>query len=186
VDERPILKALITRVEEYTRRFLVIDLLEWEAYVKMVPGNHDTLSTWCLGHSLECWFHATPDVMIDNEPRNRKYHQFGQVILMFTHGDKGKRPNYPLVMATEQPQMFGATVHREAHTGHGIGCSRSWAAARSRSAGGAMPEQRRVPCRGRAKPTPSGPVWARSPAWRSSVSSTAKKSSVLPQIPVDT
>jgi hypothetical protein len=32
VDERPILKALITRVEEYTRRFLVIDLLEWEAY----------------------------------------------------------------------------------------------------------------------------------------------------------
>lgn len=87
-------------------------------YVKMVPGNHDTLSTWCLGHSLECWFHATPDVFIDNEPRNRKYHQFGQVMLMFTHGDKGKRPNYPLVMATEQPQMFGSTTHREAHTGH--------------------------------------------------------------------
>ena len=32
MDERPILKALITRVEEHTRRFLVIDLLEWEAY----------------------------------------------------------------------------------------------------------------------------------------------------------
>lgn len=87
-------------------------------HVAMVPGNHDTLSTWHLGHSLECYFHDTPDVTIDNEPRQRKYHQFGKVMLMFTHGDKGKRTDYPLVMATEQPQMFGATVHREAHTGH--------------------------------------------------------------------
>lgn len=86
--------------------------------VILVPGNHDTLSTWHLGDSLACYFHATPDVSIDNEPRTRKYHQFGKVMLMFTHGDKGKRPNYPLVMATEQPKMFGETVHREAHTGH--------------------------------------------------------------------
>lgn len=87
-------------------------------HVLLVPGNHDTLSTWHLGDSLACFFHKTPGVVIDNEPRSRKYHQFGKVMLMFTHGDKGKRPNYPLVMATEQPQMFGATVHREAHTGH--------------------------------------------------------------------
>lgn len=87
-------------------------------HVVMVPGNHDTLTTWHLGDSLACYFHKTPGVVIDNEPRQRKYHQFGKVMLMFTHGDKGKRPNYPLVMATEQPDMWGATVHREAHTGH--------------------------------------------------------------------
>lgn len=87
-------------------------------YVLMVPGNHDTLTTWHLGDSLSCFFHQTSDVVIDNEPRHRKYHQFGKVMLMFTHGDKGKRPNYPLVMATEEPQMFGSTIHREAHTGH--------------------------------------------------------------------
>src|SRR5678815_4639289 len=39
-------------------------------------------------------------------------------MLMFTHGDKGKRPNYPLVMAQEQREMWGNTIHREAHTGH--------------------------------------------------------------------
>lgn len=86
--------------------------------VVMVPGNHDTLSVWHLGDSLECLFHKCPDVTIDNAPTMRKYHQFGKVMLMFTHGDKGKRLDYPLLMATEQPQMFGATVHREAHTGH--------------------------------------------------------------------
>lgn len=86
--------------------------------VVMVPGNHDTQSTFCLGDSLECWYHATPDVTIQNAPTPRKYLQHGKVMLLWTHGDKGKRDNLPLLMATERPEMFGATVHREAHTGH--------------------------------------------------------------------
>lgn len=87
-------------------------------YVPLVPGNHDTLSTWHLGDSLECLYHATPDVHIDNAPTMRKYHQFGKVMLMFTHGDKGKKPDYPLLMATERPKMFGETQYREVHCGH--------------------------------------------------------------------
>lgn len=86
--------------------------------VIMVPGNHDNLSVWHLGDSLECYFHKYDDVKIDNEPKYRKYHQFGKVMLMFTHGDKGDRADYPLLMATEQPKMFGETQFREAHTGH--------------------------------------------------------------------
>jgi hypothetical protein len=85
--------------------------------VPVVPGNHDTLSAWCLGDSLECYFHGAADVTIDNAPNFRKYHQFGKVMLMFTHGNSGKLSEYPLTMAAEQPMMFGATLHREAHTG---------------------------------------------------------------------
>ena len=48
----------------------------------------------------------------------RKYHQYGKCMLMLTHGDKGKREDYPLLMATEQAKMFGETRFREAHTGH--------------------------------------------------------------------
>jgi hypothetical protein len=84
----------------------------------MVPGNHDTLSTFCLGDSLACWYRNTPDVEVLNAPTPRKYYQHGKVMLLWTHGDKGKRENLPLLMATEQPKMFGATIHREAHTGH--------------------------------------------------------------------
>jgi DNA repair exonuclease SbcCD nuclease subunit len=86
--------------------------------VIVCPGNHDTLSAWHLGDSLECYFHKYKDVEIRNEPTPRKYHQFGQVMLMFTHGDKGKKDKYPLLMATEEPEMFGKTKFREVHTGH--------------------------------------------------------------------
>lgn len=87
-------------------------------HVLMVPGNHDTLAVWHLGDSLECYFNRTPGVFVDNAPTQRKYFQHGAVMLMFTHGDKGKFKDYPLLMATEQPKMFGETIHREAHTGH--------------------------------------------------------------------
>ncbi len=97
-----------------------IDRLRKIAPVKVVvvSGNHDTLAAWHLGDSLECWFDGYEDVEIDNRPIMRKYHQYGKCMLMLTHGDKGKREDYPLLMATEQAKMFGETRFREAHTGH--------------------------------------------------------------------
>lgn len=84
----------------------------------VAPGNHDQLSAWHLGDSLECWFHGDPKVTIDNMPTLRKYHRFGNVMLMFTHGNRGKHIDYPLLMATEKPKMWGETKYREAHIGH--------------------------------------------------------------------
>jgi hypothetical protein len=84
----------------------------------IVPGNHDQLSAWQLGDSLECWFHAYKDVVIENMPTLRKYHEFGQVMLMLTHGNRGKTADYPLLMATEKPEMWGRTRYRECHIGH--------------------------------------------------------------------
>jgi predicted phosphodiesterase len=89
-----------------------------KVHVVMVPGNHDKESVWHLGDTLECLYENCPDVTIDNAPRTRKYKEFGKVMLMLTHGDKGKREDYPLTMATEESAMFGRTLYREAHTGH--------------------------------------------------------------------
>lgn len=86
--------------------------------VVMVPGNHDRDSVWHLGDSLACVYDGCKDVVINNAPTQRKYVEFGKVMLMLTHGDKGKRADYPLLMATEQAAMFGRTQFREAHTGH--------------------------------------------------------------------
>lgn len=86
--------------------------------VIMVPGNHDHLSVWHLGDSLECKFSEYDDVEIDNTPKYYKIKKFGQVMLMYTHGNKGKRKDYPLLMATEEPEIFGGTKFREIHTGH--------------------------------------------------------------------
>lgn len=105
-----LVRRMITRAIERLRMLAPVQVL-------MIPGNHDTLAVWHLGDSLECLFHGDPDVMVDNAPTMRKYHQFGKVMLLFTHGNRGKLTDYPLLMATEQPKMFGETIHREAHTG---------------------------------------------------------------------
>ncbi len=104
-------RRMITSAIERLRLLAPVDVV-------VVPGNHDTLSAWHLGDSLECTFMNCPDVTIDNTPLPRKYYQFGKVMLMLTHGNKGKLLDYPVLMAVERPGMFGATIHREAHTGH--------------------------------------------------------------------
>lgn len=83
----------------------------------VIPGNHDTLSSFLLGSALQAWFRNSKNVTIDNEPTHRKYKQHGTCFLMFTHGNAGKLENYPQIMAAEQPALWGRTLYREAHTG---------------------------------------------------------------------
>jgi hypothetical protein len=104
------------------RRLLtdVITELHSSAPVSVVVavGNHDSVSSFTLGEALACWFRNTPTVDIINKPTPRKYMEWGVNMLMWEHGDKGKHANLPLLMATEQPEMFARTKFREAHVGH--------------------------------------------------------------------
>jgi hypothetical protein len=84
----------------------------------VVPGNHDELSAWTIGFALECWYRNNPNITVDNSEPLRKYHEWGKTMQMFTHGDKGNRNDYRLLMATEQRQMFGRAKFCEIHTGH--------------------------------------------------------------------
>jgi len=84
--------------------------------VMVVSGNHDQLAAWHMGDSLESWYRNDEDVTVENDPKYRKYFQFGKVALGFTHGDKGS--DYPMLMATEQPVMWASSKFREIHTGH--------------------------------------------------------------------
>jgi hypothetical protein len=86
--------------------------------VAVIYGNHDKNSVWTLADSLSCYFHGDDRVEIDNQPIYRKYYQWGKCGLMFTHGDLGKRQDFPLLFATEKPELFASTIHREIHTGH--------------------------------------------------------------------
>lgn len=84
----------------------------------IVPGNHDTLSTWHLGDSLECYYHNTKNIEVFNDPSPRKYYTWGDNLIMYCHGDNGKDKDYPLLMATERPALWAAAKHREVHCGH--------------------------------------------------------------------
>lgn len=86
--------------------------------VVVVTGNHSGQSEFTLGDSLECWFSGNPDVHIDNGPAARKYYRFHKVLLGFTHGDKEKLTDLPMIMAQERPEDWALTTVREWHTGH--------------------------------------------------------------------
>lgn len=86
-------------------------------HVPIVPGNHDRLAAFHLGDYLATWYRNCPEVTIDNAPRLRKWWEFGNVMVMFEHGDKGKLKDYGKDMASEKPEMWGRTKWREAHTG---------------------------------------------------------------------
>lgn len=85
--------------------------------VKVVPGNHDTLSAFHLGDAVQMYFRNAHGVVVDNEPRMRKYLAFGKVLLMWTHGNTGKLADYPLLMSREVPEWWGRAKFIECHTG---------------------------------------------------------------------
>jgi hypothetical protein len=86
-------------------------------HVIMVPGNHDPLATFHLGDYLATWYRNCPGVTIDNSVPMRKWWEWGVVMLMLEHGNKGKLPDYDRIMSSEKPEMWGRTKWREAHTG---------------------------------------------------------------------
>jgi len=85
--------------------------------VVMVQGNHDFERNFYLGCTLAAWFRNNKNVTVDNEFKPFKFIQHGQCMIMYEHGEL-KPADYPIIMATEQPQMFSETKFRETHTGH--------------------------------------------------------------------
>lgn len=106
----------------YARQVAVqaIDYLSLFAPVKVVivPGNHDEESSFNLGETLSAWYRLSKDVRIDNGQSPRKYHEYGNCMIMWTHGNNEKADSLPLIAATENPQAWGRTIYREIHTGH--------------------------------------------------------------------
>lgn len=85
--------------------------------VVVVPGNHDFTTSWHLGRTLAAWFRNCPNVEVDSRPLMRKYIEHGCVMLCWTHGNDIRWDGLPLLMAQEQPQMWGRTKWKEVHTG---------------------------------------------------------------------
>jgi len=84
----------------------------------VVPGNHDLYKSYMLGKFLEGWYRNNPNITIDNTHNTRKYHRFGDVALMFTHGSEEAKGTLPLLFSTEGNHVFAGAKWREILTGH--------------------------------------------------------------------
>ncbi len=97
-----------------------IDYLKAKAPVQIVvvSGNHDFERMFYAGDVIKGWYRNDKNVVVDNSMESRKYVEYGVNMLMYTHGDKEKPSEMPLIMATEQPEMFARCSVREVHCGH--------------------------------------------------------------------
>ena len=84
-----------------------------------LPGNHDRVTSLFLCRELSAYFRHCERVTVDCSPVTRKYLHWGRNLIGFTHGDGLRSPqSLPIVMATEKPQEWAASVCREWHLGH--------------------------------------------------------------------
>lgn len=86
--------------------------------VRNNPGNHDPHQACMLSMALGAMFHDNPRVYVDESPAHYWYYLFGKVLIGSAHGDGAKLPDLPLIMATDQPDSWAASVFRAWHCGH--------------------------------------------------------------------
>ncbi len=103
------------------RSIIINSLLQLKSFnipikVLFVEGNHDHNKIFMLSQIVEATF--IKDSQIEVIHGNR-FHalKFGKNLLMFDHGEL-KNDDYPYLMATEYPQLWGETTNRYVFNGH--------------------------------------------------------------------
>lgn len=96
---------------DYLRQYAPVDVL-------VIPGNHDFTKSYFLGETLAAWYRNDTCVSINNSPNPRKYYEYGNVLLGFTHGNNEKIEALRSLMAFEAKEAWGRTVYKEFHLGH--------------------------------------------------------------------
>ena len=82
------------------------------------PSNHDYQSGFYLAQLIQTHFKNCQDVSFDVSPAYRKYVGYESNLLGFSHGDKGKANELPLIMATECPKLWGNCNRRYIYLHH--------------------------------------------------------------------
>lgn len=82
-----------------------------------VPGNHDFMSSYHATMSLWCYFNNNDNVTVDLGTSPRKYVEFGNCLIGFSHGDKESKRIHS-VMQVEAREAWGRTKYHEIHLGH--------------------------------------------------------------------
>lgn len=97
-----------------------IDFLQSVAPVDiyMIPGNHDQERMLYLGCVIDACYSKANHVTVFNEPKQRKYFLYGTSLIGYTHGNREKKSELPLIMADEVPVLWAKSVFREFHIGH--------------------------------------------------------------------
>lgn len=82
-----------------------------------VNGNHDMMTSYHATMTMWAFFHSDEKVNVDISISPRKYVEFGNCLIGFSHGDKEKG-RIDGIMQIEARESWGRTKFREWHLGH--------------------------------------------------------------------
>lgn len=82
------------------------------------PSNHDYMSGFMLAQTIEAYYRWSKNVTFDTSIAHRKYTKYGNNMIATSHGDGAKLPDTPLLMATENPQMWNDCQFRYIYLHH--------------------------------------------------------------------
>lgn len=82
-----------------------------------VQGNHDFMTSYHAVMSLWCYFHNNENIIVDLSTSPRKYIEFGNCLIGYSHGEKEKK-RIEKIMQVEAAESWGRTKFREFHLGH--------------------------------------------------------------------
>ena len=82
-----------------------------------INGNHDFLSSYHAICSLQCYFHNDENVIVNTDTSPRKYIEFGNCLIGFSHGNQEKK-RIDGLMQIEAREAWGRTKYHEFHCGH--------------------------------------------------------------------
>ena len=108
---RTVLEARAYRIDRCLEKHKVVRVRE-------VIGNHDEVMGLGFTQALKAYYRNEPRVIIEDSPREFWYYRFGQCLFGATHGHKLKLDDMGMCMATDVPDLWGATKHRHFYTGH--------------------------------------------------------------------
>ncbi len=97
-----------------------IDLLSKYAPVRTfyIGSNHDKMTSFYAMNYLYAWYKDNNNVAVDISPKIRKYIEFGNCLIGFTHGSYEKKNAIGKLMPIEAREAWGRTLYHEVHAAH--------------------------------------------------------------------
>lgn len=89
-----------------------------DVHVLYCPSNHDYTQGFFLADTLSSWFRKSENVSFDASIAHRKYYKYHSNMIEADHGDGCKIGDTPMLMATEQAQMWADCQFRYSYKHH--------------------------------------------------------------------
>lgn len=86
--------------------------------VRSIPGNHDPHSSFWIPEVMRALYANEPRVVVEDGFNPYQFDTWGKVLLGWAHGDGAKLEALGEIMATDAPEMWGASSFRYWNTGH--------------------------------------------------------------------